>query len=132
MAEDLQIKPHVVEEILNHVSYKSGVAKRYNKASYEADKREALRIAVIIGDSPLKYRSQISAADVLAVHLEQVECAEDGAGVGSVAANEIEHGKAVVVANDRLAIDYGRIGRAKPRSPLPPAESDPRSPCRFA
>jgi integrase len=33
MAEDLQIKPHVVEEILNHVSYKSGVAKRYNKAA---------------------------------------------------------------------------------------------------
>ena len=45
------------------------------------------------------------APDVFAVFLEQVERAEDRAGIGSVAADEIEHGQAAVVAEDRLAVD---------------------------
>ena len=45
------------------------------------------------------------APDVLAVYLEQVERAEDRAGIGSVAADEIEHGQAAVVADDGLAVD---------------------------
>ena len=48
------------------------------------------------------------APDVLAVHLEQVERTEDRAGVGPVAADEVEHGQAVVVADDGLAVDDAR------------------------
>jgi integrase len=43
MAEDLQIQPHVIEAVLNHVSgHKSGVAGVYNLATYAAEKENAL------------------------------------------------------------------------------------------
>jgi integrase len=43
MADELRILPHVVEAILNHRSgVVSGVAAIYNRASYRAEKREAL------------------------------------------------------------------------------------------
>jgi integrase len=43
MAEKLDIDPHIVEAVLNHVSgHKRGVAGVYNKALYERRKREAL------------------------------------------------------------------------------------------
>ena len=56
------------------------------------------------GQPPLAVLDRF-APDVFAVHLEQVERAEDRARVGAVAADEIEHGKSVVVANNGLAID---------------------------
>jgi integrase len=43
MAEDLQVAPHVVEAVLNHVSgVKSGVAGIYNRALYLDERRKAL------------------------------------------------------------------------------------------
>jgi len=43
MADQLGVLPHVVEAILNHVSgHKAGVAGVYNRASYRAEKRDAL------------------------------------------------------------------------------------------
>jgi integrase len=43
MAERLGVLPHVVEAVLNHVSgHKSGVAGIYNRATYRAEKRQAL------------------------------------------------------------------------------------------
>ena len=37
--------PHVIEAVLNHVSgHKAGVAGVYNRASYAAEKREALTL----------------------------------------------------------------------------------------
>jgi integrase len=43
MAEKLDIDPHIVEAVLNHVGgHKRGVAGVYNKATYERRKREAL------------------------------------------------------------------------------------------
>jgi integrase len=40
---DLGVLPHVVEAVLNHVSgHKAGVAGVYNRASYAAEKRNAL------------------------------------------------------------------------------------------
>ena len=43
MAEKLDIDPHIVEAVLNHVSgHKRGVAGVYNRAVYERKKREAL------------------------------------------------------------------------------------------
>jgi integrase len=40
---DLGIQPHIVEAVLNHVSgHRSGVAGIYNRAAYDAEKREAL------------------------------------------------------------------------------------------
>jgi integrase len=43
MAEDLQIQPHVVEAILNHVSgHKSGIVAVYNLATYANEKAQAL------------------------------------------------------------------------------------------
>jgi integrase len=43
MAEKLDIDPHIVEAVLNHLSgHKRGVAGVYNKALYERRKREAL------------------------------------------------------------------------------------------
>jgi hypothetical protein len=42
MARGLGLQPHVIEAVLNHVSYKSGVAGIYNVGSYEPEKRRAL------------------------------------------------------------------------------------------
>ena len=43
MANRLNIPPHVVEAILNHVSgHKAGVAGTYNRSTYEPEKRTAL------------------------------------------------------------------------------------------
>jgi integrase len=42
-AEHLDVEPHIVEVVLNHMSgHKSGVAGTYNRAKYEAKKRTAL------------------------------------------------------------------------------------------
>jgi hypothetical protein len=46
--------------------------------------------------------------NVLAVHLKQVERAEDSPGIGAVAADEVKHGKPVVVANDGFGVDDAR------------------------
>jgi integrase len=62
---EIGVQPHIVEAILNHVSgSKSGVAGRYNRAAYEAEKTTALArwaehlIAVVEGSesnvAPLK------------------------------------------------------------------------------
>jgi hypothetical protein len=43
MGEDLGILPHIIEALANHVSgHKAGVAGVYNKATYVAEKRQAL------------------------------------------------------------------------------------------
>ena len=40
---DIGIAPHVIEAVLNHVSgYRSGVAGIYNRATYAAEKAQAL------------------------------------------------------------------------------------------
>src|SRR5262249_16862385 len=45
MAEDINVLPHVIEQILNHVSgHKAGPAGVYNKASYEREVRNALAL----------------------------------------------------------------------------------------
>jgi integrase len=45
MAEDLDIQPHIIEAVLNHVSgHKAGVAGIYNRASYLREKRAALNL----------------------------------------------------------------------------------------
>jgi integrase len=42
---DLGIQPHVIEALLNHISgSKSGVAGIYNRATYAAEKRQAVDI----------------------------------------------------------------------------------------
>ena len=62
---ELGIQPHIVESVLGHVSgHKAGVAGRYNKSQYEADKTTALarwdqHIAAVLADkktnvAPLK------------------------------------------------------------------------------
>jgi thymidylate synthase ThyX len=44
MADQLDILPHIIEAILNHVSgHKSGVAGIYNRARYEIGMRDALQ-----------------------------------------------------------------------------------------
>jgi hypothetical protein len=43
MAENLDIEPHIIEAVLNHVSgHKHGVAGVYNRARYEQQKTTAL------------------------------------------------------------------------------------------
>jgi len=43
MANELDIEPHIIEAVLNHISgHKSGVAGIYNRAPYERHKRAAL------------------------------------------------------------------------------------------
>jgi integrase len=45
MAEQLNILPHIIEAILNHVSgHKSGIAGIYNRARYEIGMRDALQL----------------------------------------------------------------------------------------
>jgi len=57
---DIGIAPHVVEEILNHVSgHKSGVAGVYNRSAYAAEKRQALEVwaehlAALVDGMPAK------------------------------------------------------------------------------
>ena len=42
---DLEVHPHVIEAILNHVSgHKAGVAGIYNRSSYAMEKRAALSL----------------------------------------------------------------------------------------
>ena len=42
---DLGVQPHVIEAVLNHISgHKAGVAGVYNRATYAAEKRQALDI----------------------------------------------------------------------------------------
>jgi hypothetical protein len=42
---DLGVLPHVIEAILNHVSgHKGGIAGIYNKATYAAEKAQALQL----------------------------------------------------------------------------------------
>src|SRR4029077_20307873 len=50
---------------------------------------------------------------VLAVHLEQIERTENRAAVGGMAADEIEHGQATVIADDGLTVDDGRSDRQR-------------------
>jgi integrase len=42
MGEKMGVEPHIVEEVLGHVTYKAGVAGLYNRATYEARKKKAL------------------------------------------------------------------------------------------
>jgi integrase len=44
MMGEMGIEPHIVEEVLGHVSYKAGVAGLYNRAEYETRKRAALEL----------------------------------------------------------------------------------------
>jgi integrase len=45
LAEGLQIPPHVIESLLNHVSgFRSGVAGTYQRGAYDREKRQALDI----------------------------------------------------------------------------------------
>ncbi len=40
---DTGVQPHVIEAVLNHISgHKAGVAGVYNRATYAAEKRQAL------------------------------------------------------------------------------------------
>ena len=52
-------------------------------------------------------------AHVLAVHLEEIERAEDGATVATVAADQIEYRQPVVVARDRFAVDDAGLDRKR-------------------
>jgi integrase len=45
MADELQIQPHIIEAVLNHVSgHKAGVHGIYNRASYLPERRQALTL----------------------------------------------------------------------------------------
>jgi TPP-dependent trihydroxycyclohexane-1,2-dione (THcHDO) dehydratase len=52
---DLGVQPHVIEAVLNHISgHKAGVAGVYNRATYAAEKRQALdlweaQVAALVG-----------------------------------------------------------------------------------
>ena len=59
---DLGVLPHVIEQILNHVSgHKSGVAGVYNRALYANEKRQALdlwaaHVEALIAGKPRQQR----------------------------------------------------------------------------
>jgi integrase len=64
---DLGVQPHVIEAVLNHISgHKAGVAGIYNRASYAAEKRQAL--------------------DVLAAHIEAILAGKPAANILSMKA----------------------------------------------
>jgi integrase len=44
MHERLGIVPHIVEEVLGHVTFRQGVASVYNRAAYRTDKRRAIEL----------------------------------------------------------------------------------------
>jgi integrase len=60
---DLGVLPHVIEAVLNHISgHKGGIAGVYNRASYAAEKREALntwatRVAALTTDNVIALRA---------------------------------------------------------------------------
>jgi integrase len=71
MAEKLDIDPHIVEAVLNHVGgHKRGVAGVYNRAVYERRKREALERwgahveALVSGPAPRAAPSLLQATTV--------------------------------------------------------------------
>jgi integrase len=41
---DLGVQPHVIEAVLNHVGHRAGVAGIYNRATYAAEKAQALAL----------------------------------------------------------------------------------------
>jgi integrase len=56
---ELGVQPHVVEHLLNHVNDRSAISRTYNKATYAAEKRQALtlwaeHLAAIVEDRPSK------------------------------------------------------------------------------
>jgi hypothetical protein len=51
--------------------------------------------------------------NILAVHLKQVECAEDGAAVATMTADQVEHRHPAVVTDDRLGIDHTQFDRQR-------------------
>lgn len=56
---------------------------------------------------------------ILAVEFEQIECTMHGAGDGAVAADQVEHGKSLAIANDSLAINQaGAHGQRRNVLPL--------------
>jgi integrase len=58
MAEELNIAPHIIEAVVNHVSgHKAGVAGVYNRADYRVQTRQALtawseHLLAIVGERP--------------------------------------------------------------------------------
>src|SRR5215831_16939685 len=50
---------------------------------------------------------------ILAVELEQIECAMHGAGDGPVTAYQFKNRQAILVANDSLAVDQARPNRQR-------------------
>jgi hypothetical protein len=56
------------------------------------------------------------ATQILAVEFEQIECAEDYTGRVSLAADQVEYGKPLLVAGDGFAVDYaGTRGQGSDR-----------------
>jgi hypothetical protein len=53
------------------------------------------------------------APNILPVHLKRVECAEDGAAVATMTADQVEHRHPAVVTYDRLGIDHARFDRKR-------------------
>ena len=58
-----------------------------------------------VSSTSIRLRSYRRASQVLAVQFEQVEGAEHGGSVMLVAADQVEHGEAVFVTDDSLAVD---------------------------
>jgi hypothetical protein len=60
MADGLDVPPHVIEAVINHISgHKGGVHGVYNRAQYERQKRLALNkwasyLMTIVADEPEK------------------------------------------------------------------------------
>ncbi len=56
---ELGVQPHVVEHLLNHVNGRSAISRTYNRATYAAEKRQALalwaeHLAAIVEERPAK------------------------------------------------------------------------------